>query len=100
MKKSIFDQYVNRVCKTYEIDKKLLFSRSLKRNVTDARQLLYYLCYNRPMKKAEIIRYMSSEGLSVTTTTITHGVDKVSNKMQQDSDYEYVINDINSCVTL
>jgi hypothetical protein len=52
------------------------------------------------MKKAEIIRYMATEGLSVTTTTITHGVDKVADKIQQDSDYEYVINDINSCVTL
>ena len=99
MKKRIFDQYVIEVCKTYDIESFEFFSQTKKRNITEARQMLYYLCYNRPMKKSEIIRYMSDDGFSVTSTNITYGINRVRDKVREDEDYEYVINKIKECVT-
>lgn len=99
MKKVIFDKYSEQVCKVYGIDLNDLFSSTKKREVSDARQLLYFLCYKRPMRKVEIVRYMKEEGLSVTPTNINYAINKIKNKVKEDQDYIHVINKINSCIT-
>lgn len=99
MKKNIFDQYVKKVCERYGIDTKELFSRNKKREISDARQLLYFLCFQRPMKKIEIVRYMEEEGLKVTPTNVRYSINRVNDKIKEDKDYIHVIREINSCVT-
>lgn len=99
MKKNIFDQYAKEICKKYNIQVDELFSPSTKRNISDARQLLYYLCYSRPMRMTEIARYVEEEGLPVTSQNVNYGVKRVVKKIKEDQDYQYVINNIRSCVT-
>ena len=50
MKRNIFNEYVEQVIELYGITKGELFQKSKVREIVDARHVLYYLCYNRPMK--------------------------------------------------
>lgn len=99
MKKRIFDQYVSEVCKRYDIDPTELFSQTKKRDIIEARYMLYYLCYNRPMKNSEIVRYMFDNGFVVTPRNINYGIERMRDNVRDDEDYEYVINKIKECVT-
>ena len=63
MKQDVFNQYVDRVTDLYQIKKFELFSKSKKRELVDARHLLYYLCAKRPMKLIYIQKYKLYERL-------------------------------------
>ena len=99
MKKNIFDQYVSEVCKTYDIDIKELFAKTKQNDITEARQMLYYLCHNRRIKNVEIARYVNEYGLSVSAPNVSYSINKMLDIVRGDEDYGHVINKINSCVT-
>jgi len=91
MKVQIFNKYVQEVNNLFGIESEKLFEKSKKRNVVDARHLLYYLCYNRPMRLRYIQDYMAENGYSVGHSSILHGIDQVNKKIEQDRDYKKVI---------
>jgi len=99
MKKTIFNQYVKEVCRLFDIEPSQLFTRTRKRKIVEARQLVHYLCYNRSMGLTEISEYMEQSGLSLTPANISNGVNRVREKIRYDDDYEYVINKIKGCAT-
>jgi chromosomal replication initiation ATPase DnaA len=47
MKKDIFNDYVDRVCHIFGLEKETLFTKNKRKDVVDARFLLYYLCRDR-----------------------------------------------------
>lgn len=98
MKEDIFNQYVDRVLSLFGITKEELFSRSRKRNIVDARQLVYYLCYNRPIMLKYVENFMSNNGHDVCRQTIKHGVNIVEDKIQSDRDYQSIIKEIERVV--
>lgn len=98
MKEDIFNQYVDRILVLFCIKKEELFSKSRKRNLVDARQLLYYLCFNRPIQVSYIENFMKDNGYDVYHQTIAHGIRAVDEKIKVDRDYQSIIKDIEKAV--
>tara|TARA_R100001443_G_scaffold114946_1_gene131774 strand:+ start:3096 stop:3383 length:288 start_codon:yes stop_codon:yes gene_type:complete len=90
MKKGIFEDYVKKVLALFCISKEDLFAKSKRRDLVDARHLLYYLCYHRPMQIRYIQNYMAENGYKVGHSSIIHGINQVSEKANEDKDYETV----------
>lgn len=87
MKVSIFNQYAEEVCRVFNVSKKGLFTKSKKRDVVDARHMLYYLCYNRPMRLVRIQEYMADNGYLISHNSIIHGINVVKDRLAHDRDY-------------
>jgi chromosomal replication initiation ATPase DnaA len=98
MKQDIFNQYVTKVVSLFSIKKEQLFSKSKKREIVDARQLLYYLCAKRPMSLRYIQKYMEDNGYAIHHPSLINGIARVEEKMKEDGDYVSIIKDIEKSV--
>ena len=98
MKQDIFNQYVEKVCETFSIQRAELFLKDKRRDLSEARYMLYYLCATRPMRLIFIEKMMCENGYSITHSTILTGVKVIKKKMADDKDYVSVINDIERSV--
>ncbi len=94
MKTKIFNQYVDKVCYLFNIDKETLFTKTKRRDVVDARHLLYYLCSKRPMRLVYIQEYMADGGYNINHSSIHHGIAQVKTKLENDKDYIETINSV------
>ena len=94
MKANIFNQYVQEVCNLFDIDEVSLFTKTKRRDIVDARQMLYYLCYKRPMRVVYIQEYMGEKGYPINHSSIIHGINVVSNRLKSDGDYVSVVNQL------
>lgn len=98
MKEDVFNQYVERAIDLFNIKKKEFFSKTKKRNIVDARQLVYYLCSKRPIQITYIQKYMKDNGYSVCHSSIIHGINVMNRKVEEDKDYKTIANDIDKAV--
>jgi chromosomal replication initiator protein len=98
MKENVFNQYVDKVINLFGISRDDLFSKSKKRNLVDARQLLYYLCSKRNIQVTYIQKYILENGYDTVHSTIIHGIAVVESKVKEDRDYESIVNSINLSV--
>jgi chromosomal replication initiation ATPase DnaA len=94
MKEKAFDEYVAKVCDLFNLTPSELFKKSKRRDIVDARHLLYFLCYKRPMQIRYIQEYMGSNGYEVGHSTIIHGIETVKEKVTADNDYELTFNQL------
>jgi len=88
MKKDIFDRYANAIAKEFDLTLEEMFSTSRKRNRVEARQMLYYLCRERPMRISSIQNYVKDSGLDIFHSTIIHGITKAKELIDSDPDYQ------------
>jgi chromosomal replication initiation ATPase DnaA len=98
MKQDVFNQYADKVSKLFSISRDDLFSKSKKREIVDARQLLYYLCNIRYIGVSYIQKYMQENGYTIQHPSVINGIKRVSDKMKEDGDYVSVIKDIEKSV--
>lgn len=98
MKADIFNQYVDRITDLFGISKESLFSKSKERELVDARYLLYYLCYKRPMNIRYIQKYLLDSGYEVKHSTIIYGIGVVEKRVKDDPDYMQIVKDIQKAV--
>lgn len=98
MKEEIFNQYVERVCDMFGISISDFYTKSKKRELADARQLVYYLCVDRNIEIVYIQKYMSNNGYVTPHSTISHGVSIVKEKVSNDEDYSNVVKEMNKAV--
>jgi chromosomal replication initiation ATPase DnaA len=98
MKHDVFNQYVERVSDLFSIKKEDIFSKSKKRELVDARHLVYYLCSKRPMQITYIQKYMNEAGYDITHSSIIHGIASVERKIADDKDYVSVVKDVEKAV--
>jgi len=98
MKSDIFYQYVERITELFRITKEELFSKSKRRDLVDARYLLYYVCYKRPMSLAYIQKYMSENGYEIKHSSVIYGINVISERVKSDSDYMQVVKDLEKAV--
>jgi chromosomal replication initiation ATPase DnaA len=98
MKSDIFYQYVERITELFRITKEELFSKSKRRDLVDARYLLYYMCYKRPMSLAYIQKYMSENGYAIKHSSVIYGINVISERVKSDSDYMQVVKDLEKAV--
>tara|TARA_R100000935_G_scaffold58725_1_gene97315 strand:- start:4055 stop:4351 length:297 start_codon:yes stop_codon:yes gene_type:complete len=94
MKKEIFNNYATAIAQQFHLELDDIFTKSRKRESVDARQMLYYLCMERPIRIAYLQRFMSEAGLDVHVTTIIHGYKKAKALIDNDSDYQHMIDKI------
>lgn len=98
MKEDVFNQYVDRVTDLFNVKKDELFSKEKKRHIVDARQLLYYLCYNRQMKLIIIQKFMMNNGYKIAHNSVINGIRVIQEKIKEDKDYQSIIKDIEKAV--
>lgn len=98
MKQDIFNQYVEKVVDLFEIDRSLLFSKSKKRELVDARHMLYYLCAKRPMRVNYIQKYMAENGYEIQHSSVIHGITTTEKRLKEDKDYVNIINQVEKSV--
>lgn len=98
MKQDVFNQYVERVTNLFDINKEDFFSKSKRRELVDARHLVYYLCAKRPMQVTYIERYMGEGGYAIEHSSIIHGIQATEQKIVNDKDYVSVIKEIERAV--
>lgn len=96
MKQDIFNQYVERITNRFGIKREELFSKSKKRELVDARHLLYYMCVKRPMRINYIQRYMADNGYDIQHSSIIHGVNMTISKIKNDKDYVDLVHDMDT----
>ena len=94
MKKNIFDQYANAIAKQFHLSLDQMFSPTKRRDIVDARQMLYYLCMERPIRISYIQRFMEENDCPVKHSTIIHGYKKAQEMINQDPDYKQVVTEI------
>ncbi len=96
----IFNGYVSKVSDAYSLLPSELFTKDKRRDIVDARQLLYYLCHKRPMRIRYIQQFMEDNGYKISHSSIIHGIKQVKDRAKKDSDYKTIISIIGECVTL
>jgi chromosomal replication initiation ATPase DnaA len=98
MKSDIFYQYVDKITDLFRITREDLFSKTKRRDIADARNLLYYLCKSRPMTLVYIQRYMSENGYDIKHSSIIYGIKTVVSKVEDDDDYMRIVKEIEKSV--
>lgn len=98
MKEDVFKQYVERVISLFNISREDFFSKSKKRELVDARQLVYYLCSERPMQITYIQKFMNEGGYKIQHSSIIHGINSMKEKVKNDKDYQTIVKDIDRAV--
>ena len=91
MKKDIFDSYAKAIASQFHLTLDQMFDKTKKREIVDARQMLYYLCMERPIRISYIQRFMGDQGHSVTHSTIIHGYKRAKEMIDQDKDFQDVV---------
>lgn len=98
MKQEVFNQYVDKVILLFNVGKEELFEKKKRRDIVDARQLLYYLCHKRPIQINYIQKFMKDNGYDVSHSSIIHGINNVANKISSDKDYLQAFKEITKSV--
>jgi|TARA_R100000479_G_C6311208_1_gene174085 chromosomal replication initiation ATPase DnaA len=92
--KKAFNTYAEAVAKQFELNLSSIFKKTKKREVVDARQMLYYLCMERPIRISYIQRFLQDNGYDVAHSTIIHGYKKAKQMIDNDEDFKEVIKQI------
>jgi chromosomal replication initiation ATPase DnaA len=99
MKQEIFESYAGAICERFNITSpSQLFVKTKRRDIVDARHLLYYMCRNRPMRLRYIQQYMLDGGYDISHSSIIHGIAQVDKLVKEDDDYKRLIEDLQSDV--
>lgn len=98
MKEDVFNQYVERVLDLFSITREEFYSKSKKRNLVDARQLVYYLCAQRPIQITYIQKFMCENGYDVVHSVIIHGIKAMDGRVKKDKDYKSIIKELDRAV--
>ena len=100
MKYKLFNKLATEVAEKFGVSEEDIFIKSKERAVVDARYLLYSLCKVNKMKLTYIQSYMNDRGYSIPHSTIHHGIKDITKKVEEDRDYQIVIDRINSQCTI
>ena len=94
MKKPLFDKYAVAVAKAFHLEIEKLFVKSKKRTLVDARQILYFLCMERPIRLTFIKQYLEEHGYNVPMSSILHGYERAQKLVNEDPDYKELVEKI------
>ncbi len=94
MKKKVFNYYADNIAELFGLNKKDIFTKTKSRDVVDARYMLYYLCYERPMDVTYIIKFMGDNGYDIARTNIHYGIKEMKKKIVEDVDLSMTFKNI------
>jgi chromosomal replication initiation ATPase DnaA len=98
MKNDIFNQYVDKVTELFGVSREELFSKTKRRDIVDARYMLYYLCFKRPMTLRYIQKFMTENGYDIQHPSVIYGINVAVERAKNDSDYAQIIKDTEKSV--
>ena len=81
----------NAIAEQFHLTLDQMFEKTKKRECVDARQILYYLCMERPIRISYIQRFMEENGHNVSHSTIIHGYKKAKELIDTDKDYKKIL---------
>jgi len=93
-KRDIFYVYATEIAKKFDITFDEMFQKNRRRDIVDARHMLYYLCMERPIRVSYIKKFMEENGHSVTHSNIIYSYKKAKELIDGDSDYKVLVKDI------
>ena len=96
--KELFDQYAEAVCSVYHVTSEELFTKGKRRDITDARHLLYYLCNDRGLRVMTVMRYMKDSGYDTEHRSICYGISQIAKRILSDGDLRHIANTVHSKV--
>jgi chromosomal replication initiation ATPase DnaA len=91
MKKQIFDYYAISIANQFNITLEELFTQTKTSHIVDARQLLYWLCIERPIKKSYIKNFLNENGYNVSYSTLQYGYDQAKKLIEDDPDFKTMV---------
>jgi chromosomal replication initiation ATPase DnaA len=94
MKEKIFEYYANSIASQFNISLEEMFTQTKKSHIVDARQLLYFLCIERPIKISYLQSFLEYHGYIVTHSTIDYGYKQSKKLIESDPDFKKMILDI------
>jgi len=94
MKRKVFDAYATAIAKEFHLELDQMFSPARRRDIVDARQMLYYLCMERPIRLSYIQTFMEQNDCPVQHSTILHGYKKAKELIDNDKDYQDIVDSI------
>jgi len=98
MKREIFEKYAKAVAKAFHLEMDSMFEKSKRRNQVDARQILYLLCMERPIRLTFIKSYLEDHGYDVPMSSILHGYERAKKLVDNDPDYRHLVDKIKESV--
>lgn len=90
MKKEIFIQYLEAVLKLYGVSREDLLSGKKIPDAIEARQMLYYLCFQRQIRISQIQRFMTEQGYDPKSPPILNGIRRATEKVNTDPDHKTI----------
>ena len=90
MKRKVFDAYATAIAKEFHLELDQMFSPARRRDIVDARQMLYYLC----IRLSYIQTFMEQNDCPVQHSTILHGYKKAKELIDNDKDYQQIVEGI------
>lgn len=94
MRRDLFNKFVDGVVRVLGVDRQEMFSKSKRRDLVDARHLLYYLCFRRMIRVVYIQKYMSENGYDISHSSVIHGIQVASERVRTDDNYKELLNQI------
>ena len=94
MKEKIFNFYANSIAEQFNISLEELYTQTKKSHIVDARQLLYWLCIQRPIKKSYIQTFLKENGYKVSHSTLIYGYRQAKKLIESDQDFKAMVNTI------
>lgn len=94
MKREIFDKYAIAIADRFHLTLDEMFTKTKKREVVEARQMLYFLSRERPIRIFYIQKFMEDNGLFVAHSTIIHGYKKAKEFVDTDRDYAEIVDQL------
>jgi|TARA_R110002126_G_scaffold7415_3_gene36440 chromosomal replication initiation ATPase DnaA len=98
MKKEIYNQYKIEIVRMFRLKDGEILSKTKRRDIVDARNMLYYLCATRPMRVRDIQEYIKEDGYSIGHSSIVQGIKNMSDRIESDKDYVAIVKKIEGCV--
>lgn len=92
MKREIFNSYVEKICERLQLSRGDIFLKTKRKEIVDARYMLYYLCFTRPMELKYIQIYMEENDFKAALSTISYGINVIRDRVENDKDYANLTN--------
>ena len=94
MKKDIFNMYASRVAEKFHLTLDEMFVKNKTRDIVDSRQILFYLCVQRPIRISYIQKFLKDNGLELSHSTIIHGYKHAQKMIKEDEDWATMVDQI------
>lgn len=71
-----------------------IFKKDKRKNIVNARHILYYLSKKRNISIVEIENFMNENAYKIEHSSIIYGIGKVDSRYRSDRDYRFILKKI------